>query len=70
MTARTKQNQCAIATAGIIEEISEIGFPITKGSSSETAMGFAADIMISSFLDKRKAPDIIIVQIWHKYTEK
>ena len=33
-------------------------------------MGFAAEIMISSFLDKRKAPDIIIVQIWHKYTEK
>jgi hypothetical protein len=30
MTARTKQNQCAIATAGIIEEISEIGFSDNK----------------------------------------
>lgn len=70
MTARTKQNQCAVATAGIIEEISEIGFPITKGSSSETVMGFTAVIMISSFLNKRKAPEIIIVQIYYKCTEK
>jgi len=30
MTARTKQNQCAVATAGIIEEISEIGFSDNK----------------------------------------